>query len=142
MDQSALPSLNAVLNATSALLLVLGYVFIRRGHRKAHQTCMLGAVGASFLFLVSYLIYHYSAGTTSFAGTGLVRWVYFAVLGTHTVLAVVIVPMAAITILRAARGRLSLHKSIARWTLPLWLYVSVTGVIIYLMLYRFYPPAL
>jgi uncharacterized membrane protein YozB (DUF420 family) len=102
---------------------------------------MLSAVGASFLFLVSYLIYHYAAGTTRFTGTGWVRWLYFTVLGTHTVLAVVIVPLAAITILRAARGRFSLHKGIARWTLPLWLYVSVTGVIIYLMLYHFYPPA-
>ena len=123
-------------------ILILGYVLIRRGHRKAHQRAMLAALTTSLLFLISYLIYHYGAGATRFGGEGWIRPVYLAILGTHTLLAIVIVPLVAITLLRALRGRYVLHKSIARWTLPTWLYVSVTGVIIYLMLYHFYPPAI
>jgi len=142
MDLAILPKLNAILNATSACFLLLGYVLIRRGHRKAHKGCMLAAVAASLLFLISYLVYHYEAGVTHFGGEGWIRPVYLAVLGTHTLLAIVIVPLVTITLLRALRGRYVLHKSIARWTLPTWLYVSVTGVIIYLMLYRFFPPGI
>ena len=139
MNYSQLPSLNAGLNATSALFLVAGYVFIRTGRREAHKRCMLVSVSASTLFLISYIIYHYSAGATSFAGQGWIRPVYFAILGTHTLLALVIVPLVAITLVRALRERYSLHKKIARWTFPIWLYVSVTGVAIYWLLYHAYP---
>lgn len=139
MNYSLLPSLNAGLNATSALFLVAGYVFIRSGRREAHKRCMLVSVSASTLFLISYLIYHYSAGATPFSGQGWIRPVYFAILGTHTLLALVIVPLVAITLVRALRERYTLHKKIARWTFPIWLYVSVTGVAIYWLLYHAYP---
>lgn len=139
LDIRALPSLNALLNATSAALLVAGYLFIRRRNIAAHRTCMLGAVVASAAFFVSYAIYHAHAGTTKFAGTGWVRPVYFAILISHTLLAAVIVPMALTTLVRALRGDFARHRAIARWTLPLWLYVSVTGVLIYLMLYHWFP---
>ena len=136
MNYSLLPSLNAGLNATSALFLVAGYVFIRTGRREAHKRCMLVSVSASTLFLLSYLIYHYNVGATSFTGQGWIRPVYFAILGTHTLLALVIVPLVAVTLVRALRGRYALHKKIARWTFPVWLYVSVTGVAIYWLLYH------
>jgi uncharacterized membrane protein YozB (DUF420 family) len=139
MDLSMFPSLNAGLNATSAVFLLAGYLFIRNGRRGAHRACMLVAVTASALFLVSYLIYHYSVGVTAFAGQGWIRPVYFAILGTHTLLAIVIVPLVTVTLVRALRGRFVLHKQIARWTFPIWLYVSVTGVVIYWLLYRAYP---
>lgn len=139
MDLSMFPTLNAGLNATSAVFLIVGYIFIRSGQRDAHRVCMLVAVTASTLFLISYLTYHYSVGATSFAGQGWVRPLYFAILGTHTLLAIVIVPLVAVTLVRALRGRFALHKKIARWTLPIWLYVSVTGVVVYWMLYHAYP---
>jgi uncharacterized membrane protein YozB (DUF420 family) len=138
MDTSVLPSLNAGLNATSAAFLISGYILIRKGRREAHKRCMLAAVSASVLFLVSYAVYHYSAGATPFGGKGWVRPVYYTILGTHTVLAIAIVPLVAVTLLRALRGRFALHKQIARWTFPIWLYVSVTGVVIYWLLYHAY----
>jgi putative membrane protein len=136
---SFLPHLNAVLNSTSALLLVNGFRFIRRGQIKAHRNCQLTALFTSMLFLISYLTYHYHHGATRFTGQGLVRPFYFILLTSHTILAVVIVPLIMITIYRAARGDFIRHRNIARWTLPLWLYVSVTGVIVYFMLYHLYP---
>jgi uncharacterized membrane protein YozB (DUF420 family) len=134
-----LPHFNALLNATSALLLLAGFRFIRLGRIQAHRNCQVTAVVTSTLFLISYLTYHYYHGATRFAGQGLVRPVYFAILITHTVLAVVIVPLIIVTLYRAVRRDFLRHRRIARWTLPLWLYVSVTGVIVYLMLYQIYP---
>jgi uncharacterized membrane protein YozB (DUF420 family) len=131
-----LPALNAVLNATSALLLATGYVLIRRGRRDAHKRVMLAALASSALFLTSYLVYHAQVGSVRFRGQGAVRTVYFAILLTHTVLAVAIVPLVATTLVPALRGRFDRHRRLARVTLPLWAYVSVTGVVIYWMLYR------
>ncbi len=136
MELSALPAIDALLNATSALFLILGYVFIRRKNVKAHKVCMLAAVATSALFLVCYLTYHYFHGTTRFSGHGAVRWVYFSILGSHTVLAALIVPLVLVTLYRAFCERFEKHKRIARWTLPIWLYVSLTGVVVYWMLYR------
>lgn len=136
MNATILPSVNAALNATAAVLLVLGYILIRRGKREAHRAVMLTAFGCSVLFLISYLTYHYLAGSTRFPGTGTVRTIYLAILLTHTVLAAAVPFLAAITLFRALRGRFARHRAIARWTLPIWLYVSVTGVVIYWMLYR------
>ena len=137
---SAFPTINAALNATSAVLLVTGYVFIRRRNILAHKACMASAFLVSLLFLASYLYYHYHHGATSFPGTGWVRIVYFSILIPHTILAAAIVPLALVTLYRAWRGQFDRHKRIARWTLPIWLFVSVTGVVIYLMLYHLYPP--
>jgi putative membrane protein len=139
MGYDALPHLNAVLNATSGVLLLTGFYFIRRRRIKAHLTCMLAALAASVVFLSSYLIYHAHHGTTRFAGQGVARPVYFFILTTHTILAVVIVPLIIITLRRALRGDYGRHMRLARWTFPLWLYVSVTGVLVYLMLYQLYP---
>jgi uncharacterized membrane protein YozB (DUF420 family) len=136
---SVLPHLNATLNASSFVLLSSGYYFIRRKNIPAHRNCQIAALTASVLFLVSYIVYHSHHGVTKFAGQGIARPVYFTILFTHTVLAVVIVPFVIVTVLRARRGDFLRHKAIARWTLPLWLYVSATGVIVYLMLYHFYP---
>ena len=133
---SSLPGLNAVLNSASALLLLSGYVFIRSGRVAAHRRCMLAAFATSALFLTSYLIYHYHVGSVAFTGQGWIRRVYFTILISHTILAVAIVPLVLITLSRALRSRFDQHKRIARWTLPLWFYVSVTGVIVYWMLYR------
>jgi putative membrane protein len=131
-----LPALNACLNATSALLLLTGYVLIRRGQRAAHKRVMLAALASSALFLTSYLVYHAQVGSVRFRGQGMVRTVYFTILLTHTVLAVVIVPLVGMTLVPALRGRFDRHRRLARITLPLWAYVSVTGVVIYWMLYR------
>lgn len=133
---SALPALNAFLNGTSALLLTIGYLFIRRKKVTAHKNCMLAAFGVSSFFLVSYVIYHYQAGSVAFEGTGFIRPVYFTLLISHIVLAACIVPLALVTIYRAWSEQFDRHRRIARWTLPIWLYVSVTGVIVYWMLYR------
>lgn len=135
-DLSILPTVDAVLNATSAGLLILGYVFIRRRNIPAHKICMLGAVGTSTLFLICYLTYHYFHGTTRFAGRGVVRAAYFSILASHTVLAAAIVPLVILTLVRALRKRFDLHRRVARWTLPVWLYVSITGVVVYWMLYH------
>ena len=136
MDYSILPSINAGLNTASALLLILGFFMIKQRAITAHTMAMLGACGTSTLFLISYLTYHFHHGTTHFQGTGIIRFIYFFILITHTILAVVIVPLAIITLFRGLRGRFDKHVKIARITFPLWLYVSVTGVVIYWMLYR------
>lgn len=136
MDITILPTVNACLNATAAFFLVLGYVLIRRGERDAHRAAMLTALACSVLFLASYLFYHYHAGSTRFPGTGTARTVYLSILLTHTVLAAAVPFLAGITLVRALRERFDRHRAIARWTLPIWLYVSVTGVVIYWMLYR------
>ena len=138
---SYLPHLNAFLNGTSAVLLFTGYSFIRARNVIAHRACQIAALIVSSLFLVSYLFYHYHHGTTRFLGVGFVRPLYFTILTSHTILAVVIVPLIFLTFYRALRGDFVRHRRIARVTLPLWLYVSVTGVIVYLMLYHFYPHA-
>ena len=138
-DLSIIPTIDATLNTTSAVLLSFGYYFIRRGNIRAHKACMLGAAGTSTLFLACYLTYHYFHGTTRFAGTGTVRAIYLSILGTHTVLAAVIVPLVIVTLYRALARRFDLHKRVARWTLPIWLYVSVTGVVVYWMLYHLVP---
>lgn len=136
---SGLPHLNAILNATSGILLVIGYLLIRRRKIKAHRNCLIAALIASTVFLASYLTYHYFHGSTRFTGTGFVRPVYFIILLTHTVLAAVIVPFVGVTLYRAMSGDFIRHRRIARWTFPMWLYVSVTGVIVYLFLYQLYP---
>ena len=133
---TSLPHLNALLNAVSAVLLLTGYCFIRQRNVDAHRRCMLAALVCSGLFLTSYLIYHFNVGSVRFEGEGWIRVVYFGVLVSHTVLATAIVPLVVITVLRALRGRFDRHRVIARWTLPLWLYVSVTGVAVYWMLYQ------
>ena len=135
---SDLPALNATLNGTSAIFLTAGYVFIRRGRRELHKKCMLTALAASAAFLTSYVIYHANTGSRPFPGYGAIRSVYFTILITHVVLAATILPLALTTTARGLRGQYSRHVKIARWTLPIWLYVSVTGVVIYLMLYRLY----
>ena len=139
MDVTRLPTLNALLNATSAVLLIAGYLCIRRRKVTGHKICMLSAFVTSSLFLTSYLILRYYAGMTQFTGQGWIRPVYFTILTSHTVLAAGIVPLVLITLSRALRGRFDRHARIARWTLPLWLYVSVTGVLVYWILYRLYP---
>jgi putative membrane protein len=137
---SHIPAIEACLNTLSALLLATGYVFIRRKQIQAHKICMVSAFGASTLFLVFYLADHYLRGIIYFQGQGAIRTFYLALLGTHSVLAAAIVPLALITLYRAWRKRFALHKRIARWTLPIWLYVSVTGVVVYWMLYHLHPP--
>jgi uncharacterized membrane protein YozB (DUF420 family) len=131
-----LPALNAVLNALAAVFLVLGYVLIRTGRREAHRRAMLAAVTCSAVFLVSYLTYHAQVGSVRFARTGTIRTVYLTILFTHTVLAAVILPLVLVTLRRALRGDFPRHRRLARITFPLWGYVSVTGVVVYWMLYR------
>ena len=138
MNVADLPALNAALNGAATLFLIAGYIFIRRRQIPAHRASMLAAVATSALFLMSYVIYHANAGSKPFVGTGPVRAVYFVILITHIVLAAAIVPMVLMTLSRALRSRFDRHAAIARRTLPLWLYVSVTGVVIYAMLYRLY----
>jgi uncharacterized membrane protein YozB (DUF420 family) len=136
-----LPALNATLNAVSALLICTGLVLIKQDRREAHRNAMLGAVTSSTLFLASYLYYHFHAGTTRFQGTGFARTVYFTILGTHTVLAAAVPFLVAISVVLALRGRFDRHRAWARWTAPIWLYVSVTGIAVYVMLYHLYPSA-
>ena len=135
---SDLTALNATLNATCAVLLTIGYLLIRRGRVQQHRRVMIAAFTNSTLFLTSYLVYHYNTGSRPFPGTGLIRTVYLTILVSHILLAIAIVPMAIITLSRGLRERFDRHVAIARWTLPLWLYVSVTGVVVYLMLYKLY----
>jgi uncharacterized membrane protein YozB (DUF420 family) len=130
------PLLNASLNALSGILLAIGYFFIRRRNVPAHKRCMLSALAVSIVFLISYVIYHYEVGSTPFTGTGLVRRAYFFILITHVILAATIVPLAIVTVRRALREQFDAHRRIARWTFPIWMYVSVTGVVVYLMLYH------
>jgi putative membrane protein len=139
MDYSILPHINALLNATSGLLLLAGFYFISRRRITAHLRAMTSALIVSCIFLVSYLFYHYNHGSTRFTGQGYIRPVYFFILLTHTILAAIIVPLIIVTLGRAWRGDFVRHRRIARWTFPLWLYVSATGVIVYLMLYQIYP---
>jgi putative membrane protein len=127
------------MNSSSAIFLTAGYVQIRRHRITSHRACMFIAFSCSVIFLASYVIYHLHAGVVPFTGQGWIRPVYFTLLGTHTVLAIVIVPLALITLSRALAQKFDRHRRIARWTLPIWLYVSVTGVIVYLLLYRLYP---
>jgi uncharacterized membrane protein YozB (DUF420 family) len=132
----ALPTLNAILNSLAALLLVLGFVFIKQKKVAQHRTCMLAAFGVSCLFLVSYVIHHARVGSVPFQGTGALRLVYFAILVPPVLLAISVVPLALTTISRALKGQVERHKPIARVTLPIWLFVSVSGVVVYLMLYQ------
>jgi putative membrane protein len=131
-----LPAVNATLNTVAALLLLVGYTLIRRGRRDAHRNAMLAALVSSVLFLTSYLIYHAHVGSKHFPGTGPVRTAYLLLLASHTVLAAAVPVLAVITVVLALRGRFAAHRRIARWTFPIWLYVSVTGVMVYWMLYR------
>jgi uncharacterized membrane protein YozB (DUF420 family) len=137
---SDLPAVNASLNGLSALFLAAGFMFIRRKNVPAHHRCMLSAFATSTVFLICYLTYHFSVrAVTKFSGHGWIRPVYFVLLISHILLAVLILPLALITLTRALRQRFDSHRAIARWTWPIWMYVSVTGVLVYLMLYHFYP---
>ncbi|HXE79503.1 MAG TPA: DUF420 domain-containing protein [Vicinamibacterales bacterium] len=136
MTVADLPTLNAALNATAATLLAVGWWLIRRRRVDAHRRCMLGAFTASTLFLISYVIYHLHAGSRPYQGVGFLRIVYFTILLTHVVLAAGIVPLALVTLARGLRRDDNRHRRIARWTIPIWLYVSITGIIIYVMLYH------
>ena len=135
LEISDLPLLNATLNALAGILLVSAYIMIRKGNIARHRALMLAAFSTSVLFLVSYVIYHVNIGSRAFTGTGVIRVVYFVILITHVVLAIAIVPMAVVTLRRGLRRDDLRHKAIARWTFPIWLYVSVTGVVVYGMLY-------
>jgi putative membrane protein len=139
MALADLPTVNALLNATTTGLLVAGFYFIRRGRRTAHRNCMLAAVITSTLFLASYLVYHAHAGRTVFQSPAWFRPPYLVILASHTLLAAVIVPLVILTVGGALRGHFDRHKALARWTWPLWIYVSVTGVLIYLLLYWIFP---
>jgi uncharacterized membrane protein YozB (DUF420 family) len=136
MSLTDLPALNASLNAIATVLLLVGWANIRRGRREAHRRSMLAALGVSAAFLTSYLVYHFNVGSVPYQKTGFIRTVYLTILFTHIVLAAAIVPLVFITVSRALSARYDRHRRIARWTLPVWLYVSVTGVVIYVMLYR------
>jgi uncharacterized membrane protein YozB (DUF420 family) len=136
IDYTVLPAVNATLNAISTVFLAAGWRFIRRGQITRHRSCMIAAFATSALFLTSYLVYHANVGSVPFRGLGTVRLLYFAILTTHIILAALILPLALITLSRALARRFDRHRTIARWTLPIWLYVSITGVVIYLMLYR------
>lgn len=140
MTVQQLPAVNATLNGISAVLLLMGFIAIRKGKKEIHQRCMISAFAVSAVFLICYLVYHYYAGSTKFTATGWVRPVYFAILISHVILAAAIVPMILMTMWRAWKKDFEKHKKIARWTWPLWMYVSVTGVVIYLMLYQWFPP--
>lgn len=131
-----LPTVNSVLNFSAAVCLFLGWRFIKKGNIEAHKKTMITAFCISSVFLASYLYHHYHAGSTRFTGQGWIRWVYFSILLSHTVLAMAAAPMAIATLFRGLRGNFDAHKRLARWTWPIWMYVSVTGVVIYLMLYR------
>jgi uncharacterized membrane protein YozB (DUF420 family) len=133
------PALNATLNGTSAVLLLSGRVLIAKGRIAAHRACMIAAVIASALFLSCYLFFHYEVGNIRFLGEGWARPVYFTILISHVILAMVIVPLVIVTLTLALRARYDKHRAIAKWTWPLWMYVSVTGVIVYFMLYRWFP---
>lgn len=142
MKLSDLPTLNAGLNALSALFMILGWVMIRRERKFQHILCMAAAFLSSTLFLASYTTYHLMApGVTRFTGTGAIRGVYFALLLSHTVLAAIVLPLVVLTVIPALRARWGRHRRLGRWTLPIWLYVSLTGILVYLMLYRWFPPA-
>jgi uncharacterized membrane protein YozB (DUF420 family) len=132
------PAWNAILNGASGVLLLFGYVMIRQGRILAHKTAMLSAVACSSIFLVNYVVYHLRVGVNRFMGQGAIRPVYFTILISHTILAIAIVPLVIIVLTRALRGQFLRHRALARWTFPIWVYVSVTGVVIYFLLYRLY----
>ncbi len=136
LSLSDLPHLNAALNSIATILLTAGYILIRKRHISQHKLCMLLALAASALFLTSYVVYHVNVGSKPFIGNGSIRIFYFTILISHVALAVLVLPLALVTLSNALRDRFSQHVAIARWTLPIWLYVSVTGVIVYLMLYQ------
>ena len=137
MSVRDLPALNAALNGTAAVLLVTAYVLIRRGRKLAHKRVMLAAFSVSVCFLISYLIYHYQVGSVRYPGTGFIRTVYLSILASHTILAATVPILAILTLRRGLKSDFLRHRAIAVWTLPIWLYVSVTGVVVYLMLYQF-----
>lgn len=139
MTVNDLPHVNATLNGLSTVLIVVGYVMIRCKRIAAHRACMLGATAVSAAFLVCYLVYHYHVGHTKFAHHGWVRSIYFTILISHVVLAAAVPFLVGLTLYRALREQFDRHRRIARWALPIWLYVSVTGVVVYLILYHFYP---
>ena len=139
MSIADLPALNACFNATSTVLLTCGYVLIKRGRQKAHRNCMMAALVSSTFFLIGYLTYHAYAGTTSFQNPQWFRSTYLSILVTHTLLAAAVVPLVILTLVPALRQRFDRHKRIARWTWPVWMYVSVTGVLIYFLLYQIFP---
>ncbi|MGA2593119.1 MAG: DUF420 domain-containing protein [Bryobacteraceae bacterium] len=136
MSVHDLPSVNAALNATAAALLIWGYTLIRRRRIETHRKVMLAAFVTSSLFLICYIVYHFQVGSVRFPKTGAIRTVYLSILGTHTLLAATVPVLAIITLRRGLTARFDKHRKIARWTLPIWLYVSVTGVVVYLMLYH------
>jgi putative membrane protein len=136
MDLSVLPTVNAVLNGLATVCLLVGWVNIRQRRIAAHRAAMIAAVTCSALFLISYVVYHAQAGSKPFEGSGRIRLVYFVILVSHIILAAAIVPMVLVTLARALYARYERHRAIARWTLPVWLYVSVTGVVVYVMLYH------
>jgi uncharacterized membrane protein YozB (DUF420 family) len=136
LDATLLPHVNATLNGAAAALLVLGYRFIRQRRIAAHRACMIGALVLSVLFMTGYLVYHYQVGSVRFQGSGPMRAFYLTILTTHSLLAAIVPFLALITLWRALRQRFDKHAKIARWTLPIWLYVSVTGVVVYWMLYQ------
>jgi uncharacterized membrane protein YozB (DUF420 family) len=136
ISAAELPAVNAALNSLSGAFLTLGFLFIKSKNIKAHKACMLSAFASSSLFLISYLVYHYQVGSVPFKGQGAIRALYFTILLTHTILAVAVVPLVLITLLRALKENFPKHRQIARWTFPIWLYVSMTGVLVYVMLYR------
>jgi putative membrane protein len=139
MTISDLPALNASLNAFSTIFIAAGWYLIRRGHWRRHIACMITAILSSTAFLVSYLIYHAHAGSVRFTATGIVRPIYYSILLTHVLLAFAVLPLVVITVIPVFRRRWDKHRRIARWAMPIWLYVSLTGVIVYLMLYRWFP---
>lgn len=138
IDYSLLPAVNATLNATSGIFLLTGYALIKQRRINAHRNAMLAAFTSSTLFLISYLVYHYHVGSHPFPGQGAIRQVYFAILISHVILAVVILPFIISTLTKGLRAQYVRHKRVAKWTFPLWMYVSVTGVIVYLMLYQMF----
>lgn len=141
MTISDLPALNASLNLTSTIFISLGWWFIRRGHWRRHIACMITALVSSCVFLTFYIIYHLHAGEKSSGYHGLIAWFYFPLLISHILLAFVTLPLVILTLIPVFRRRWDKHRRIARWTMPIWLYVSVTGVLVYLMLYQWFPPA-
>lgn len=138
MTTSDLPAVNAGLNGLAGVWLLAGFWFIKRGQVGRHRACMIGAFATSTVFLISYVAYHVLHGSTRFGQGGFVRYVYFAILISHVVLAAAVVPMAVVTLVRGLRGHVDRHKRLARWTFPIWMYVSVTGVLVYLMLYQWF----
>lgn len=134
-----LPHINAALNGLTTIALLVGYIYVRRGQRDAHKACMLTALGLSALFLVTYLIYHFNSGLARFGGEGVIRPVYFTILIAHVIGAVVITPMVPLTVYRALTARFDAHRRIARWTFPLWLYVTLSGVVVYVMAVHLFP---